>query len=73
MVELWRIALVLGGTVIGAFGALLLKLGSREFTLDFKKLITNYKLFLGIILYALATFPFIVAIRGSQLSVLYPV
>jgi len=73
MVEFWRIALVIFGTFIGAFGALFLKLGSRNFNLNYKTLIKNYQLFLGVLLYGLATLPFIIAIKSSQLSILYPV
>jgi len=73
MIELWRIALILSGTIIGAFGALLLKLGSRNFVLNFKKLITNYKLFIGLFLYVVSTIPFIIAIKNAQLSILYPI
>ena len=73
MIELWRVALVIFGTVIGSFGALFLKIGSKNFTPNFKKLITNYKLFLGVLLYGLAIPPFIIAIKGGELSLLYPV
>lgn len=73
MIELWRIGLVILGTIIGAFGALLLKMGSQNFTLNIKKLITNYKLFFGLVLYAISTIPFIIAIKNSQLSLLYPI
>ena len=68
MIELWRIILVLAGTVVGSFGALFLKLGSKHFTLNFKKLITNYKLSIGILFYGLAIPPFIIAIKGAELS-----
>lgn len=73
MIEFWRISLIIGGTVLGAFGALLLKLGSQHFTFNFKKLVTNWKLFLGIFLFGISTIPFIIAIKGGQLSLLYPI
>ena len=80
MAELWRIALVLLGTFIGAFGALFLKKGSQTLTLNFKKIKFNLKfilkilqLFLGLFLYGLATVPFIIAIKGAELSILYPI
>ena len=73
MIELWRVGLVLLGTIIGSFGPLFLKLGSKNFTPNFKKLITNYHLFVGIFLCGISTIPFIIAIKGGELSLLYPI
>ena len=73
MIELWRILLVLAGTVVGAFGPLFLKLGSQDLSLNFKKLATNYNLFIGIIFYGIAIPPFIIALKGAELSILYPI
>ena len=69
---LWSIGLVLVGCVIGSLGPLMFKLGAKNFTRNFKKLITNYHLYLGGFFYALSSVFFIVALRAGELSVLYP-
>lgn len=70
--ELWAIGLVVFATIIGAFGPIFMKRGSKKFRLNFKDLITNYELMLGIGFYGLATILFVPALRGGDLSVLYP-
>lgn len=70
--ELWAVALVTLAALIGSFGPIFLKRGSKDFVLNLKKLITNYDLFLGIFFYAVSTALFVPALRGGELSVLYP-
>lgn len=72
MVELWAVALVLIGVVIGSFGPIFLKKSSKEFCFNIKKLLKNHNLFYGILFYAFATIVFIPALKGGELSVLYP-
>ena len=73
MTEAWAIGLVFFATVIGSFGSLFLKFGAEHFTLDLKKLLTNYKVILGLLIYVLSSVLFIAALRGGELSVLYPI
>ena len=54
------------GTVIGAFGALLLKKGSRRVSL------ANLNLVLGILLYGVSAIFYLVALKREDLSILYP-
>lgn len=70
--QLWAIILVLSATLIGAFGPILLKKGSAKKLSKIKSLATNYHLFGGIGLYAIGTILFIHALKGGDLSVLYP-
>ena len=70
--KLWAIGLVILGTIIGAFGALLFKQGSKKISFDIKSFIKNKKLIIGFVLYGLATIIFIPALKGGELSVLYP-
>jgi uncharacterized membrane protein len=70
--ELWAIALVLVATTIGSLGPLFLKKASGQLTLNLKKMITNRNLILGLGIYALSTIIFIPALKGGELSVLYP-
>lgn len=71
--ELWAIGLVVLGTLVGAFGPILLKRGSGSFGLSVRALTKNYNLIAGIFLYGLSSIIFIPALRGGDLSVLYPI
>lgn len=70
--QLWAIGLVILATLIGAFGPILLKKASAKKLSKLSSLITNYHLFAGAGLYAIGTILFIPALKGGELSVLYP-
>jgi drug/metabolite transporter (DMT)-like permease len=70
--ELWAMGLTILATFVGASGPILLKKGSKKFSLNPLKLIKNYHIVGGFFLYALGTILFIAALRGGELSVLYP-
>jgi len=70
--ELWAIGLVILGTLIGAFGPILLKKGSSRFNRNIFKQFTNYYMIGGFVLYGISTIIFIPALKGGELSVLYP-
>ena len=69
---LWAILLVISATLVGAFGPILLKKASAGKLSKIKTLIKNYNLFGGVSLYALGTLLFIPALKGGDLSILYP-
>lgn len=70
--QLWAIGLVTAATLIGAFGPILLKKASAKKLSKLSSLATNYHLFSGVALYAVGTMLFIPALKGGDLSVLYP-
>ena len=70
--QLWAIGLVLLACLIGSFGALFLKLASKEFSFNIKKIILDKFIYLGVLFYAAGTILFIPALKGGELSVLYP-
>ena len=70
--QLWAIGMVLLATLIGSFGPILLKKASEKKLSSIKSLSTNYHLFGGVSLYAVGTLLFIPALKGGELSVLYP-
>lgn len=70
--QLWAIGLVVTATLVGAFGPILLKKASAKKLWSIRSLSTNYHLFGGIALYAIGTLLFIPALKGGDLSVLYP-
>jgi len=69
---LWAIGLVILATLIGSFGPILLKKASAKKLSKINSLLTNYHLFGGVALYGVGTMLFIPALRGGDLSVLYP-
>ena len=70
--QLWAVGLVISATVVGAFGPILLKRASTKKLSKISTLITNYDLMGGALLYAVGTMLFIPALKGGDLSVLYP-
>ena len=70
--ELWAIGLVLLASLVGAFGPILLKKGSSGKLSSISSLMKNYHLLGGVGLYAIGTILFIPALRGGDLSILYP-
>ena len=70
--QLWAIGLVILATLIGAFGPIWLKKASSKRLSNLSSLATNYHLFGGIASYGVGTLLFIPALKGGELSVLYP-
>jgi drug/metabolite transporter (DMT)-like permease len=66
------IVLVLFGSFIGSFGAVFLKLGAEHMQGSFARLLNNYWLAIGIILYLLSSVFYIMGVSQGQLTVLYP-
>jgi multidrug transporter EmrE-like cation transporter len=66
------IALILLATMIAACGALLIKLGSRQFQFRLLKLIMNLRLVFGAMLYLLSSIPYLLALQGMPVSIAYP-
>jgi len=71
--QLWAVAMVVFATIAGAFGPILLKKGAKDFNLNPIKQLRNYNMLGGIAIYAFATLFFIPALKGGELSVLYPI
>lgn len=65
-------AWVLGGSFIGSFGALFLKIGAGKLKSSLKSVITNWRLALGIAFYLFSSVFFVLGVRKGELSVLYP-
>jgi uncharacterized membrane protein len=70
--KLWAVALVLLGSVIGAFGSLYFKMGSDMVSRNIRELRRNYKLFYGFIFYGVSSILYMIGLRGGELSILYP-
>lgn len=66
------IILVLFGSLIGSFGAVFLKLGAEHMQGSLARLLNNYWLAIGVILYLLSSVFYIMGVSQGQLTVLYP-
>lgn len=69
--ELWAIALVLAANAIGSFGPIYLKKASVDFNFSLKTLF-NKHLLAGLFFYGVGTILFVSALKGGEISVLYP-
>jgi drug/metabolite transporter (DMT)-like permease len=66
------IVLVLFGSFIGSFGAVFLKLGAEHMKGSLLRLVTNYWLAVGVILYLLSSVFYMMGVAQGELTVLYP-
>lgn len=70
--SLWAMALAFFVTILGTFAALFLKIGSAKFSLNPVKFVKNYMILLGLMIYGVNSILFIIALKGGELSVLFP-
>lgn len=66
------IILVLFGSFIGSFGAVFLKMGAEHMHGGLARLLSNYWLGVGILLYLLSSVFYMMGVSQGQLTVLYP-
>ena len=71
--KLWAVLLVLFTTLLTSSAQLLYKFGSATLTFDIIRILTNYYLITGIVLYAIGGILMILSFRGGEVSVLYPI
>jgi len=70
--QLWSIGLVIFATIIGGFGPIYLKRGSEQINKNWKSIYKNKELIIGVLIYGISSILFILALKGGELSVLYP-
>jgi drug/metabolite transporter (DMT)-like permease len=63
---------VIGGSVIGSFGAVFLKLGAQRLQINIRSLAMNWRLGVGIVFYLLSSVLYTIGVKHGELSVLYP-
>ena len=59
-------------SIFAAFGQLSLKIGSMKLQKTLSDIFRNYAFLVGIIFYGLSTILTIIALKGEELSVIYP-
>jgi hypothetical protein len=64
---------VLFGSFVGSFGAVFLKLGAEHMQGSFARMLNNYWLAIGVVLYLLSSVFYIMGLALGQLTVLYPI
>lgn len=68
----FSITLVLIGSFISSFAPILIKKGTFKLSFHPMKFIKNYKIMAGLFLYVFGTLIYIPALKGGDLSLLYP-
>lgn len=72
MVELWIYPLMVVATLLGAFGSLYLKIGSKHLEGGIKNLIFNKTLIVGVTLFTVSAVLVIIALKFGELSKIFP-
>lgn len=65
-------ALVLTASFVGSFGAVFLKAGAGRLHRQLRTLIFNWRLALGVVLFLISSFFFVLGVRKGELTILYP-
>jgi len=60
-------------TGLTSFAQIFYKKGAAFLAFDFMKLITNYNIIIGLFLYMIGAIIMIIALKGGEVSVLYPI
>jgi drug/metabolite transporter (DMT)-like permease len=68
----WAIALILFMTLITSSAQILYKLAAQDFSLTLAGTIGNWPLLVGGLLYVVSSILMLIALRGGEVSVLYP-
>jgi len=71
--KLWAIGLMIFTTLLTSSAQIFYKLGAATLELNLLALITNYNLIIGLCIYAVGAVLMIIAFKGGELSVLYPI
>lgn len=69
----WSIALMFLCTGFTSIAQVFYKFGANKLEFNFHALITNYYILAGLVLYAIGAVIMILAFKGGEVSVLYPV
>ena len=72
MVEVWIYPLMVVATLLGAFGSLYLKMGSRHLERGVKNLIFNKMLIAGAVLFTASALLVVIALKFGDLSKVFP-
>jgi multidrug transporter EmrE-like cation transporter len=71
--RLRSIVLMIICTIFTSTAQILYKIGANKLTFDFISIITNWPLIIGLALYGVGAGLVIIALRGGEVTVLYPI
>ncbi len=71
--EPWAILLIVLATIVAAVGSVLLKIGAGKLKKSLTAIIKNWQVLLGFCFYGTGSIMFVPALRGGDLSVLFPI
>jgi uncharacterized membrane protein len=71
--KLWAVFTVIFTTLLTSMGQILYKKAADNLVFTFLGLITNVYLIVGVMVYGIAGILVIIALRGGEVSVLYPI
>lgn len=71
--KLWAITIMIICTIFTSSAQIFYKLGADKLSLNIISIITNWAIILGLILYGLGAVLVIIALRGGEVTVLYPI
>lgn len=71
--KLWAVFLMIVCTAFTSSAQILYKTGANKLSFDIISIITNWQIILGLFLYALGAVLVIIALRGGEVTVLYPI
>lgn len=71
--KLWAISLMIVCTALTSSAQILYKTGANKLSWDIYSIITNWHILTGLILYGLGAILVIFALKGGEVSVLYPI
>ena len=72
MISALMVILVIISSLLGATGMLFFKLGSKKISFKIMDWLTNWRVILGLFLYATATITLVSALKIGDLSIVYP-
>jgi drug/metabolite transporter (DMT)-like permease len=73
MTKRWAIGIVVACTLFTSFAQIFYKFGADRLSFDLISIITNWPIILGIALYGIGAVLLIAALKGGDVSVLYPI
>lgn len=71
--KLWAIVLMVLCTLLVSSAQILYKIGAAKLVLDIFSILTNWHLIIGLCLYGMGAVLVIIALRGGEVTVLYPI
>ena len=69
----WAIFLIIGLTLITSAGQILYKMAAQRLSFSLIGLLTNWPLFAGAVVYIICAVLMLIAFKGGEVSVLYPI